>query len=260
MDMSNRTIIAFESDEHRLEKLKEWELVTPNSEELQPTFKYKGVFRSAAAECKVIGYEDKHTIIIEFEDGQQSAIHRDYLKMMQKKTFKTGLEESTEIENGEENEPQEVLLESKQTVENKNEYEDKFKSLFAGIANPSQIKTNISMFVKKNVIFKEGTYIAHKPKDLNELDRLTLSKQFIEAEAAKKRVYTPQEGYSEDQLLQDVAQYIDLSIAKMYNKLEYNLDTYSVMETKLEFQYPNSEGMASYLDARNNMYSRKART
>jgi len=53
-----------------------------------------------------------------------------------------------------------------------------------------------------------------------------------------------------------IAHYIDLSITKMYNKLELGLEIYSVEEIGLEFQYPDSSGMSMYMDECNNFYAR----
>lgn len=74
---------SFKSESHKLEKLKQWELISPKAKEIKKLY-YKGAYTQYPVECDVIGYVDDNEIIISINE-QLHSIHPDYLLDMQKK-------------------------------------------------------------------------------------------------------------------------------------------------------------------------------
>ncbi|QOX63908.1 hypothetical protein FRZ06_11485 [Anoxybacterium hadale] len=75
----------FISNEEKIEKLKQWSLISPKSNIIK-TLTYKGHYADKPTICDVIGYVDDNEIIIKI-DEEISSIHPTYLKEMQKPNF-----------------------------------------------------------------------------------------------------------------------------------------------------------------------------
>ena len=73
----------FESNEEKIEVLKELKLISPKANEVK-TLYYKGAYVEDAVECDVIGIVDNNEIILDI-NGKLHSIHPDYLLDMQKK-------------------------------------------------------------------------------------------------------------------------------------------------------------------------------
>jgi hypothetical protein len=90
---------AFENEAAQIEKCKEWNLLSEKASKTKAFF-YKGNGMNLA--CSIIGYVDKMTAVIEFDNKQQHCIHPSYLKEMQASNYgqklATGAEESVEPE------------------------------------------------------------------------------------------------------------------------------------------------------------------
>lgn len=76
---------TFESIEEELEKLREWQLISPKATEIKQ-FYYKGAYTEKAVECKVAGFVDDNEIIL-YVNGGLHSIHPDYFLDMQRKDF-----------------------------------------------------------------------------------------------------------------------------------------------------------------------------
>lgn len=74
---------AFDSEKEKMEKLKEWKLISPKAMEIKK-FYYKGAYTKEAVECDVAGYVDGNEIIL-YINGELHSIHPDYFLDMQKK-------------------------------------------------------------------------------------------------------------------------------------------------------------------------------
>ncbi|MFC5446922.1 hypothetical protein [Paenibacillus aestuarii] len=74
------TYNAFESEAEQIDKCKEWGLLSEKAVKTK-TFFYKR--NGAAHVCSLVGYVDKMTAVIEFENKQKHSIHPSYLKEMQ---------------------------------------------------------------------------------------------------------------------------------------------------------------------------------
>lgn len=73
----------FESNEEKIEVLKELKLISPKANEVK-TLYYKGAYVEDTVECDVIGIVDNNEIILDI-NGKLHSIHPDYLLDMQKK-------------------------------------------------------------------------------------------------------------------------------------------------------------------------------
>lgn len=76
---------TFESQEEEMEKLREWQLISPKATEVKQ-FYYKGTYADKPIECKVAGYVDDNEIIL-YINGKLHSIHPDYFFDMQRKDF-----------------------------------------------------------------------------------------------------------------------------------------------------------------------------
>ncbi|MCP3772167.1 hypothetical protein NLX71_02385 [Paenibacillus sp. MZ04-78.2] len=75
---------AFSDEAELIEQCKEWNLLSEKASKSK-TFFYKRNGRILA--CRLIGYVDKMTAVIELEDKQLHCIHPSYLKEMQASTY-----------------------------------------------------------------------------------------------------------------------------------------------------------------------------
>ncbi|MDO5780032.1 MAG: exonuclease domain-containing protein [Clostridium sp.] len=73
----------FESQEDKIEVLKELKIISPKANEVK-TLYYKGAYTKDAVECDVVGIVDNNEIILGI-NGELHSIHPDYLIDMQKK-------------------------------------------------------------------------------------------------------------------------------------------------------------------------------
>lgn len=73
----------FESQEEKIEILKELKIISPKATEIKELY-YKGVYTKDAVECDVVGIVDNNEIILDI-NGELHSIHPDYLLDMQKK-------------------------------------------------------------------------------------------------------------------------------------------------------------------------------
>lgn len=74
---------VFESENEKIEKLKEWKLISPKATEIKKLY-YKGAYTNESMECDVVGFVDDNEIIL-YVSGQLHSIHPDYFADMQKK-------------------------------------------------------------------------------------------------------------------------------------------------------------------------------
>ena len=73
----------FESQEEKIEILKELKIISPKASEIKDIY-YKGAYTKDAVECDVVGIVDNNEIILDI-NGELHSIHPDYLLDMQKK-------------------------------------------------------------------------------------------------------------------------------------------------------------------------------
>lgn len=96
------TFIAFEDEAEQIEQCKEWGLLSGKAVKTKAFF-YKG--NGMNLSCSIIGYADRMTAVIQFENEQQHCIHPSYLKEMQAANYgqKVSLvsEESAQTEGAE---------------------------------------------------------------------------------------------------------------------------------------------------------------
>lgn len=76
--------IEFDNEAEQLEKCKEWGLLSEKATKTK-TFYYKG--NGMNEPCRIIGYVDRMTAVIEFDNKRQHCIHPSYLKEMQASTY-----------------------------------------------------------------------------------------------------------------------------------------------------------------------------
>jgi hypothetical protein len=88
---------AFENDTDQLEKGKEWGLVSEKAAKMK-ALAYKRDGKSLP--CAIVGYADKATAVIRFDNGQLHSIHPSYLKEMQAASF--GKRVAADAENADE--------------------------------------------------------------------------------------------------------------------------------------------------------------
>lgn len=75
---------AFENEAAQIEKCKEWSLLSEKASKTKAFF-YKGNGLNLA--CSIIGYVDKITAVIQFDNKQKHCIHPSYLKEMQASNY-----------------------------------------------------------------------------------------------------------------------------------------------------------------------------
>lgn len=73
----------FESQEEKIEILKELKIISPKASEIKDLY-YKGAYTKDSVECDVVGIVDNNEIILDI-NGELHSIHPDYLIDMQKK-------------------------------------------------------------------------------------------------------------------------------------------------------------------------------
>lgn len=78
-----REWIEFKSEEEKLEKLKEFKIISAKSKEVKELY-YKGAYTNDATLCDVVGFVDENEIILKVNDELHS-IHPEYFLDMQKK-------------------------------------------------------------------------------------------------------------------------------------------------------------------------------
>ncbi|MGO4343991.1 hypothetical protein AB4Z45_00690 [Paenibacillus sp. MCAF9] len=76
--------ISFDNEAEQIEKCKEWGLLSEKAAKTKVFF-YKG--NGVNLECTIIGYVDKMTAVISFENEQKHCIHPSYLKEMQASSY-----------------------------------------------------------------------------------------------------------------------------------------------------------------------------
>ncbi|CAM4404645.1 hypothetical protein FHS16_001804 [Paenibacillus endophyticus] len=75
-----QTYTEFENDAEQIEKCKEWGLLSEKAAKTK-MFTYKG--HGSQLSCSIIGFADKMTAVVAFDNGQKHCIHPSYLKEMQ---------------------------------------------------------------------------------------------------------------------------------------------------------------------------------
>jgi hypothetical protein len=76
--------IAFENEAAQIEKCKEWGLLSEKATKTKAFF-YKRTGMNLA--CSIVGFVDKMTAVIEFDNQQRHCIHPSFLKEMQASNF-----------------------------------------------------------------------------------------------------------------------------------------------------------------------------
>lgn len=79
-----KTYIAFESEAEQIEQCKEWGLLSEKASKTKAFF-YKGSGMNLA--CTIVGYADRMTAVIAFDNEQKHCIHPSYLKEMQASNY-----------------------------------------------------------------------------------------------------------------------------------------------------------------------------
>jgi len=85
--------ISFENEAEQIEKCKEWGLLSEKAAKTKVFF-YKG--NGMNLECTIIGFVDKMTAVISFENDQKHCIHPSYLKEMQASSYGQKTSSTTE--------------------------------------------------------------------------------------------------------------------------------------------------------------------
>ncbi|MGL5821718.1 MAG: exonuclease domain-containing protein, partial [Sarcina sp.] len=78
--------IKFNSEFEKLEKLKEYKLISAKASSIEKTIYYKGIYVSKPTPCEILGYTDIDVLIISI-NGQLHCIRGEYLKQMQDLNF-----------------------------------------------------------------------------------------------------------------------------------------------------------------------------
>ena len=103
------TFNAFDNELSQLEQCKEWNLLSEKASKTK-AFYYKG--NGLTLPCSIVGFVDKFTAVIQFDNLQKHCIHPSYLKEMQASSYGQKLasaaEESVELDG--------VVLESLQAL------------------------------------------------------------------------------------------------------------------------------------------------
>ncbi|MFC0215309.1 hypothetical protein ACFFK0_23220 [Paenibacillus chartarius] len=87
------TYIAFDDEEQLMDKCKDWGLLSEKAGKSK-SYAYKG--NGLNVPCRVIGYADDMTAVIEFDNNQLHCIHPSYLKEMQAASFSQRLTASAD--------------------------------------------------------------------------------------------------------------------------------------------------------------------
>ncbi|KIL34391.1 hypothetical protein SD71_20430 [Cohnella kolymensis] len=101
---------AFDNEGEQIEKCKEWVLLSEKASKIK-TFYYKR--NNMSLPCSIIGYVDRMTAVIEFDNRQKHCIHPSYLKEMQASNFNQKLTTSAE----ESVSPEEIPLEQAASID-----------------------------------------------------------------------------------------------------------------------------------------------
>lgn len=104
------TYSPFDNEAEQIEKCKEWGLLSEKASKIK-TFYYKR--NNISWTCNIIGYVDRMTAVIEFDNNQKHCIHPSYLKEMQAANYSQKL--TTAVEESEE--PEDMLLEQTEAPE-----------------------------------------------------------------------------------------------------------------------------------------------
>jgi hypothetical protein len=113
------TYIAFENEAEQIEKCKEWSLLSEKASKSKAFF-YKGNGTNLA--CSIVGYVDRMTAVIAFDNEQKHCIHPSYLKEMQAANY--GQKSSALTEEASSSEPVEsVTIEAEASLPNDIELE-----------------------------------------------------------------------------------------------------------------------------------------
>ncbi|KRE38737.1 hypothetical protein [Paenibacillus sp. Soil522] len=114
------TYTSFENEAEQIEKCKEWGLLSEKASKTKAFF-YKGSGTNLA--CSIVGYVDRMTAVISFDNEQKHCIHPSYLKEMQASNYSqkssAAAEESSILEtmSVEAEQPLTQVLEQKPAVE-----------------------------------------------------------------------------------------------------------------------------------------------
>ncbi|MDB2102511.1 hypothetical protein PMW00_05685 [Clostridium paraputrificum] len=76
----------FDSFEEKLEKLKEFEIISPKAKEIK-TLYYKGAYTTDIVECDVVGYVDKFEIILNINGELHSIMPECFVEMQKRERF-----------------------------------------------------------------------------------------------------------------------------------------------------------------------------
>ncbi|MBD0384226.1 hypothetical protein [Paenibacillus sedimenti] len=165
-----KTYNAFENEAAQIEKCKEWGLLSEKASKTKAFF-YKGSGTNLA--CNIIGFVDKMTAVIEFENKQQHCIHPSYLKEMQASNY--GQKPVASAEEAVESEvvvEQEIQQESQQVVETASVEETKIEEPKAPSASKGSTKKEKAPKlelpedkVKMNATVKEFTTVPNNFSD-----------------------------------------------------------------------------------------------
>ncbi|NEW05765.1 hypothetical protein GK047_07000 [Paenibacillus sp. SYP-B3998] len=79
-----KTFNTFETEDELVDKCKDWNLLSEKASKTKAFF-YKG--NGMNLPCSIIGYVDKFTAVIAFDNKQEHCIHPSYLKEMQASTY-----------------------------------------------------------------------------------------------------------------------------------------------------------------------------
>ncbi|MGL5574539.1 MAG: exonuclease domain-containing protein [Sarcina sp.] len=78
--------IKFETESEKLEKLKEYKLISAKATACDKSIYYKGVYSTEAIRCDIVGYLDLDVLVLNI-DGKLHSIRGEYLKQMQDTNF-----------------------------------------------------------------------------------------------------------------------------------------------------------------------------
>ncbi|MGL4763062.1 MAG: exonuclease domain-containing protein [Sarcina sp.] len=78
--------IRFETESEKLEKLKQYKLISAKATACDKAIYYKGVYSSDAIRCDIVGYLDLDVLILDI-NGKLHSIRGEYLKQMQDANF-----------------------------------------------------------------------------------------------------------------------------------------------------------------------------
>ncbi|MGL5066459.1 MAG: exonuclease domain-containing protein [Sarcina sp.] len=78
--------IMFETESEKLEKLKQYKLISAKATACDKAIYYKGVYSSDAIRCDIVGYLDLDVLILDI-NGKLHSIRGEYLKQMQDANF-----------------------------------------------------------------------------------------------------------------------------------------------------------------------------